>query len=136
MPVRHFERRLWIYAVLLALPGVVSVVLWSLAAGRPEWQRWLVLIPGLSVPLFLLLALRRWVRHPLRTLTNQIAGMREGDFSIRVRGGNEADALGELVRELNALGDHFREHRLEGVETAALLRTVMEEISVAVFAFD
>lgn len=70
------------------------------------------------------------------TLSNQIACLREGDYTVRVRGGRAGDALGELTLELNALGDHLREQRLEGIETAALLRTVMDEIDVAVFALD
>lgn len=136
MPVRHFERRLWVLALLIALPGAVTaVVLLGVGVESPLLRALLVL--GLFLlPGALILLLLRWIRFPLRTLSNQIAGMREGDFSLRVRGGGHHDAMGELVAELNLLGGHLREHRLEGVETAALLRTVMEEISVAVFAFD
>ena len=47
-----------------------------------------------------------------------------------------ADALGEVLREVNALGDTLREQRLGALEATALLRKVMEEIDVAVFAFD
>ncbi|HAV65087.1 MAG TPA: PAS domain-containing sensor histidine kinase, partial [Verrucomicrobiales bacterium] len=136
MPVRHFERRVWMLAGGIAVPGVAVFIAWALKGDAPGWQRWTVGLACVVWPLVLVHVLRRWVRHPLSTLTNQIAGMREGDFTIRVRGAESPDALGQLVAELNALGEHFREHRLEGVETAALLRTVMEEISVAVFAFD
>ena len=41
-----------------------------------------------------------------------------------------------VMRELNALGDSLREQRLGAVEAGALLRAVMAEIDVAVFAFD
>jgi len=136
MPVRHFERRLWILAVLIALPGALAAVLWLDADADGGWLWWLILVNAVVLPGCLIPLMLRWIRYPLRTLSNQIAGMREGDFSLRVRGGGRHDALGELVTELNALGEHLRERRLEGVETAALLRTVMEEISVAVYAFD
>ncbi|PYS94818.1 MAG: PAS domain-containing sensor histidine kinase, partial [Acidobacteria bacterium] len=39
-------------------------------------------------------------------------------------------------REINALGETMREHRVGALEATALLRTVMSEIDVAVFAFD
>src|SRR6266852_3613861 len=73
---------------------------------------------------------------PLRTLSNLLAALREGDFSIRARGANVEDALGEVLREVNALGDTLRLQRLGALEATALLRKVMEEIDVAVFAFD
>jgi two-component system, NtrC family, nitrogen regulation sensor histidine kinase NtrY len=80
------------------------------------------------------------VRHRvafwLRTVTNLLAAVREGDFSFRVRGGRRDDAFGELVIELNQLAQGLRERRLGDVEASALLRKVMAEIDVAVFAFD
>jgi hypothetical protein len=37
---------------------------------------------------------------------------------------------------MNALGDSLREQRLGAMEASALLRTVMAEVDVAIFAFD
>jgi two-component system nitrogen regulation sensor histidine kinase NtrY len=76
------------------------------------------------------------VVFPLRTLSNLLAALREGDFSIRARGAEREDSLGEVLREVNALGETLRQQRLGAVEATALLRKVMEEIDVAVFAFD
>jgi signal transduction histidine kinase len=55
---------------------------------------------------------------------------------MRARGSNPADALGLLLVELNSLGEDLRAQRLGALEATALLRRVMEEIDVAVFAFD
>ncbi|MGB7022256.1 MAG: ATP-binding protein, partial [Candidatus Acidiferrales bacterium] len=76
------------------------------------------------------------VTFPLRTLSNMLAALHEGDFSIRARGAGHHDALGDVMREVNALGETLRQQRLGAVEATALLRKVMEEIDVAVFAFD
>jgi PAS domain S-box-containing protein len=76
------------------------------------------------------------VVFPLRTLSNLLAALREGDFSIRARGANEGDALGDVLREVNALGETLRQQRLGALEATALLRKVMEEVDVAVFAID
>ena len=46
------------------------------------------------------------------------------------------DPLGEVVLEVNALGTTLREQRLGALEATALLSKVMEEIDVAVLAFD
>ncbi|HEX8186432.1 MAG TPA: ATP-binding protein, partial [Blastocatellia bacterium] len=80
--------------------------------------------------------LREKVIFPLQTLSNLLAALREGDFSIRARGANPDDALGEAMMEVNYLGQVLREQRLGALEATALLKTVMAEIDVAVFAFD
>jgi two-component system nitrogen regulation sensor histidine kinase NtrY len=81
-------------------------------------------------------SLRRRVVFPLQTLSNLLAALREGDYSIRGRHARNSDALGEVTREVNALAQTLREQRLDALEATALLRKVMEEIDVAVFAFD
>ncbi len=81
-------------------------------------------------------ALRTSVVHPLQTISNLLAALREGDFSIRARGTGRKDSLDGVVMEVNALGTTLREQRLVALEAGALLRKVMEEIDVAVFAFD
>ena len=81
-------------------------------------------------------ALRDGVVRPLQTVSNLLAALREGDYSIRARGAGHDDALGEVLVEVNALGATLREQRLGALEATALLRAVMSEIDVAVFAFD
>jgi len=76
------------------------------------------------------------VRFPLQTISNLLAAIREGDYSIRARGGRREDALGEVIIEVNALGENLRQQRLAALEATALLSKVMTEIEVAVFTFD
>jgi nitrogen fixation/metabolism regulation signal transduction histidine kinase len=82
------------------------------------------------------LAVRRRVVFPLQTVSNLLAALREGDYSIRGRRAGVDDALGEVMTEVNALGETLREQRLGALEAITLLRTVMAEIDVAIFAFD
>ena len=79
-------------------------------------------------------AARERVVRSLQTIANLLSALREGDYSIRGRAGG--GALGEAMRELNALAAIFRDQRLGAIEAVALLRTVMTQIDVAVFAFD
>ena len=80
--------------------------------------------------------LQQRVVHPLRTVSNMLAALREEDFSLRARGARTDDALGEVLLEVNELGETLREQRLGALEATAVLRKVMAEIDVAVFAFD
>jgi nitrogen fixation/metabolism regulation signal transduction histidine kinase len=76
------------------------------------------------------------VTFSLQTLSNLLAAMREEDFSVRGRGARRDDAMGEVMIEVNSLSETLREQRLGALEAGALLRTVMEEIDVAIFTFD
>ena len=69
-------------------------------------------------------------------MSNLLAALREGDYSIRARGARADDALGEVLLEINQLGETLRVQRLGAFEATALLRTIMAEIDVAVFTFD
>src|SRR6267378_4522748 len=79
---------------------------------------------------------REHIVHPLRTMSNLLAALREGDYSIRARGARGGNALGEVLLEINSLGETLRLQRLGAFEATALLRTIMSEIDVAVFTFD
>jgi len=82
------------------------------------------------------LTLRNKVAFPLRTLSNLIGALREGDYSLRIRGARLDDALGEVIWEVNALTASLREQRLRAMEAMALLRKILGEIDVAMFGFD
>lgn len=129
------ELRAVLVAVMAALPALIVAVtlLWSAELeGRTRWSI-LAFIGG-----WLLLGLRvlhERVVRPWQTLSNMLAAIREGDYSLRVRPpGSGAMALAHV--EANMLAQSLRTQRLGAVEAEALLRTVMEEIDVAIFAFD
>ena len=81
-------------------------------------------------------ALRSHIVFPLRTLSNLLGALREGDYSLRARGACSGDALGEVIAEVNALAEALHEQRLGALEATALLRKVLAEIDVAMFGFD
>jgi two-component system, NtrC family, nitrogen regulation sensor histidine kinase NtrY len=82
------------------------------------------------------LAVREQIVFPLRTLSNLLAALREGDYSLRAASARRADALGEVMRELNDLGQALQTDRQEATETNALLLAVISNIDLAVFTFD
>jgi len=80
--------------------------------------------------------IRNKVAFPLRTLSNLLGALREGDYSLRLRGARYDDALGEVIWEVNALTASLREQRLRAMEAMALVRRMLAEIDVAMFGFD
>jgi nitrogen fixation/metabolism regulation signal transduction histidine kinase len=74
--------------------------------------------------------------RPLQTMANLLLALREGDYSFRARNAGRGDTLGDVLTEINELGSVLQGQRRSAAEASALLRTVMSEIDVAVFAFD
>jgi PAS domain S-box-containing protein len=132
----NHEVRILLMSLAAGLPGVlVSLVMLWTGDHTTKVQLTLTLFIGV-IWLGFAFALRERVARPLQTISNLLAALREGDYSIRARGATHEDALGEVMLEVNALGETLREQRLGAMEATALLRTVMRRIDVAIFAFD
>jgi two-component system, NtrC family, nitrogen regulation sensor histidine kinase NtrY len=130
------DRRLFFLALISGLPAVVVslVLLWTGDfAPRVQWTLTAVI---LTVWLGFVSEIRQRVVFSLQTLSNILAALREGDYSIRGRASRNNDALAEVTREVNTLAQTLREQRMDALEATTLLRKVMEEIDVAVFTFD
>ena len=130
------ERAIQLLTLFAGLPGAVTclALLWS-GDFTPKVQ-WTLSVWVIGVWLGCVSAVRVRLIYPMQTLTNLLAALREGDYSLRSRRARREDALGEVMRELNALGETLLVQRREATEAVALLRTVMAEIDVAVFTFD
>lgn len=113
---------------------VLMLILWlGDFSGKVAWTLTLLI---LIFAAGFISAARDHVIHPLQTMSNLLAALREGDYSIRARGARPDDALGEVLLEVNTLGETLRVQRLGAFEATALLRTIMAEIEVSVFTFD
>src|SRR6266568_5070988 len=123
------ERRVFWLALLGGFPAVALALglLWfGDFTPRTQWTLTLVVA---GVWLACAAIVKEHVVRPLQTVSNVLA-------TLRARVSNPEDALGLLLLELNSLGDDLRAQRLGALEATALLRRVMEEIDVAIFAFD
>jgi two-component system nitrogen regulation sensor histidine kinase NtrY len=130
------DRKILLLALLAGLPalGAATALLWLVPASG--LLRGTIL--GALILLWLIAARAAQLRviRPLQVIANLLAGLREGHFTLRAREEESDDVLGAVRREVNALQETLREQRLGALEADALLRRVMEEIDVAVFAFD
>src|SRR6478672_821156 len=131
----HDGRLTWLI-VLAAVPAAIVALLFLWFGDHTPKVQWTLTLFIVGVGFGFLVNAREHVVRPLQTMTNLLAALREGDYSIRARGAREDDALGEALLEINSLGETLRVQRLGAFEATALLRTIMAEIDVAVFTFD
>src|SRR5687767_4879028 len=135
-PRLAYETRLTLLALASGFPGVLITLIIVWVENYPGKVQWTIAVFIVAFWLGFALAVRERLIRPLQTLSNLLAALQEGDYSIRARGSRRDDSLDEVYREVNTLSSTLQSQRLGALEATALLRTVMAEIEVAVFAFD
>ena len=130
------ESRVFRLALIGGLPAVVVSITLLVTGEFASRTIWTVSIVIVVTWLSVAALLRERVVRPLQTLSNLLGALREGDYSVRARGADREDALGLAFLEANVLGETLRSQRLGALEATTLLRAVMAEIDVAVYAFD
>jgi two-component system, NtrC family, nitrogen regulation sensor histidine kinase NtrY len=133
--IRH-DQRVLLLALLAGLPGSVVALAWLWTVDLSTPTRYALTVLLLAVWIGGAAAVRRTVVRPLQTLANLLNALKHEDYSIDARGAGRDDPLGLVLHEANTLRALLRERRLGAIEATALLRTVMEEIDVAILAFD
>jgi nitrogen fixation/metabolism regulation signal transduction histidine kinase len=128
--------RVLLLALAAGFPAVLTCIVLLAMGQHSAREQWtfdlLVILCWVSFAF----AARGRVAGSLRTLANLLEAMREGDYSIRGRVDHPGEPMGEVMLQVNAMAATLRDQRLGALEATALLRKVMEEIDVAVFAFD
>jgi two-component system nitrogen regulation sensor histidine kinase NtrY len=119
-----------------AAPAIIAALALLWFGDYSAKVQWTLTILVVACFLGFISSAREHIVHPLQTMSNLLAALREGDYSIRARGASGDNALGEVLLEINSLGETLRRQRLGAFEATALLRTIMGEIDVAVFTFD
>jgi nitrogen fixation/metabolism regulation signal transduction histidine kinase len=135
-PRLSHDRRILLMAFASALPGALISLIFLWTGDYTPKVQWTLTVVIFAFCLGFAFALRERVVLPLQTLSNLLAALGEGDFSIRARGARGGDPLGEVMIEVNTLVETLRHQRLDALEATTLLRKVMAEIDVAVFTFD
>jgi two-component system, NtrC family, nitrogen regulation sensor histidine kinase NtrY len=124
---------LTVAAVLPAILVALALLWFGDYSAKVQWTLTILIIGCFAA---LISSVREHTIRPLQTMSNLLAALREGDYSIRARGARGGTAMGEVLLEINSLGETLRLQRLGAFEATALLRTIMSEIDVAVFTFD
>ena len=132
----RFERKITVLSLLSGLVGILIalVLLWmgSFQLSTQLLLTFLILLCWIGFAL----TVTNKVAFPLRTILNIVGALREGDYSMRLRGARRDDAMGELAWELNQLVQFLQKQRFDVLESTALLRKILAKIDVALFGFD
>lgn len=80
--------------------------------------------------------IRQKVVYQLRTQTNLIEALAQGDYSLRARAGQYEHELAPLFSAINRLAQRLSAQRWQSVESQQLVQTVLEHIDVAILAID
>jgi len=133
---RNLELALTLLVLAGALPAVALAFyfLWT-RPFTPE-VRWTLTALVLVIWVGAASAARQLAVRSLNLVANLLGALREGDYSIRGLSAKSGSSMALVMREVNDLGSTLQRQRTEAVESTALLTHVMEEIAVAVFAFD
>jgi len=131
-----YEGRLTWLILAAVVPAIVVALALLWFGDYSAKVQWTLTILIVGCFLVFVSSAREYTIRPLQTMSNLLAALREGDYSIRARGARGGNALGEVLLEINSLGETLRLQRLGAFEATALLRTIMSEIDVAVFTFD
>ena len=131
-----FESRIYLLALATGLPGTAAALGLVWTGAYSLRLQWTVTLCLLILWLGFASTLQERVVYPLRTISNLLSALREGDFSFRARESHSDDALTEVMLQVNGIVDTLRDQRSSALEATALLRKVMAEIDVAIFAFD
>jgi PAS domain S-box-containing protein len=133
-------RNLELSQTLLVLGGglpalaLAGYFLWT-EPFMPE-VRWTLVVLVIGIWLIAASAARQLAVRSVNLIANLLGALREGDYSIRGLSAKPGTAMAFVMREINDLGSTLQRQRTEAVESTALLTHVLEEIGVAVFAFD
>ena len=131
-----WERRVVTISLAASVPALVMALLLLWTAGIESRVQWTVTAVLVGSWWLFTHALHRRVTAPMRTASNIVEALGEGDFSIRAVAPGGSDAAADLLRNINRLAELLQYHRLSVREADRFLAVIMAEIDVGVFAFD
>lgn len=132
----NYQDRITLTALCGGALPLLLAVFFLYRSGTAPGIALLTVVVLVSLWLWFALAVRDQVREPMASLSNMIEALREGDYTLRGRGGSAGDCLVEVHAEVNALSDTMRHRRGRRVETAALLSKLLETVDIAIMTFD
>ena len=97
------DLRVFLFALAAGLPAVTLAIVLLWTSDHSPKVRWTLTTFVLGSWLMFAMIVRERVIRPLQTLSNMVAALREGDFSLRGRVTSREDALGLAYWEANTL---------------------------------
>lgn len=108
---------LWLFDVSLYLLAIIAILLLFLIA-------------------YCVFMVKQKAQHQFQILHNLLDYIARGDYSIRASSPRNSGAFGELVTTINTLANTLQKQRLQSQESQLLLQKVVDQIDVAIIAWD
>src|SRR5437660_11865451 len=117
----HEGKLAWLtFGAAVPAAVVALALLWS--GNYSAKAQWTLTILIVACFLGFISSAREHIVHPLQTMSNLLAALREGDDSSRARGAGEDNALGEVLLDITWLGETLRLQRRGSLEAGAFSR--------------
>src|SRR5688572_27114375 len=104
----NHERRVFVLSLVAGLPAVIASLVLLRLGDYSTKVTWTVGTVIVGTWLIVSLVVRERVVRPLQTLSNMLAALREGDFSLRARSSLSDDALALALLEVNTRSEERR----------------------------
>jgi two-component system nitrogen regulation sensor histidine kinase NtrY len=127
---------LLVSGLLVCLPiSILSLVLIWTHSMTFEWQ-WTLTTVVLVMLIWLPWYLHIRLIEPLRSISNAVLSLKDGDFSINLDQNQHQGILQQTAVGLNQLTEQLYNTRTDAAETHELLKKVLRQIDVAVLTFN
>ncbi|MCJ8320250.1 MAG: ATP-binding protein [Colwellia sp.] len=124
---------LWQVVLLICLPCLLITFLSLVLADVSGYLIAFLLIVLSLVSTYVVVASKQRSEHQLRTLSNIVEAMIQGDYTLKGRL-QANQALQELLDYINKLSENLSRHKIEAKESRLLLEKIMEQMDAMVFA--
>ena len=128
----HGSRTL-LLALAVGFPGTLIAVSLLWFGDYSAKVQWTLTVVGVGFWVGTALALRNHITRPLQALSNLLAALREGDYSLQSHGGDNEDPMGQVMHEINALTDVLRSQRMGAIEAFICLRSIRNIFVYCIF---
>ena len=91
------ERDVLRFALMSGFPAVIACALLLFTGNASAKVQWTVMLLVVGAWIAFAFSLQERVVRPIQTLSNLLAAIREGDYTIRARGAGLEDAMGEAL---------------------------------------
>lgn len=130
------ERRLSRVTLFASIIPSVLAILFLMLTGASVYIVGIVAILLAFLTLFTVSTVWRESQYQFRSLHNILDAVVRGDYSFRGSNANSDSAFGELMGTINSLASSMQRQRLESEESQLLMLKVVDQIDVAIIAWD
>ncbi|KGJ94876.1 sensor histidine kinase [Colwellia psychrerythraea] len=121
--------------LLVCVPCFITTAIALVLAQVSPYLIAFILIVLLLLCSFVMVASKQNSQYQIRTLSNLIESMIDGDYTLRGRLQTD-QAFQELLNSVNVLADTLSKHKVEAKESRLLLERIMEQMDAMVLATD